>query len=69
MRYWVFWIDDQAGGPDLGVGWIRAESAERALALVPHPDVNIVPVPDDSGFPAEATGAIHWDLRAPSLTN
>lgn len=60
MRYWVFYISDDHTKPDQATGWIRAETADAALALVNHPDANVVEVPDDLGFPAEASGPIFW---------
>ena len=40
MRCWTFAIVGQSG-VEIGSGWIRAQTNERALALVWHPDVSI----------------------------
>ena len=56
MRYWVFVI---ASDPTLGSGWIRAETAEDALALVAHEDANVYPVPTIAAFPNMRSGRSH----------
>ena len=66
MRYWTFFISKDSGLPDTGAGWIRANSADEALALVRHDDACVVETPDDTGFPPEATGAIYWTLGSPA---
>lgn len=63
MRYWIFWIErpDDPNGRPLGEGWVRAETMDDARKLIGHPDMAFTQVPDDSGFPVEATGAIYWE--------
>jgi hypothetical protein len=68
MRYWILWIDDISGTePVLGSGWVRAESVDRVRSLISHPDMAFTEVPDDTGFPAVATGEVFWDHKAPIL--
>ena len=69
MRYWTFLIVGDIGDPELGAGWIRAETSQEALHLVGHDDAQAMELPDDSGFPPEAIGSIFWASRAPCLAN
>ena len=69
MRYWVFTIAGGDGGQELGSGWIRAGTPDGAMALISHPGANLYEIPDDTGFPAEATGTLHWEHRGPELKN
>lgn len=64
MKYWIFYISDDPSKPDLGNGWVRAQTAAEALKLVDQADANVVEVPDDLGFPREATGPIYWERTA-----
>ena len=56
MRYFTFWTDDEQAA-----GWVRAESHAEAHRQIGRDDVTVIEVPDDAGFPAEASGALHWD--------
>ena len=42
--------------PERGV---RAETAQQAVALVGHPEVNVYPLPPDAGWPGDA-GETVW---------
>ena len=64
MRFWVFFISDDISEPCQGSGWVRAESANQALVLVDHISANVVEVPDDTGFPAQARDLVYWEHRA-----
>lgn len=69
MRFWVFTVMEDASTPELGRGWLRADTWQEALRMVGHDDAQVAEVPDDIGFPAQATGGIFWEFRAPSLAN
>lgn len=60
MRYWVVTIETD--GMEVGRGWIRAETPEAALALADHPDAAVYEIPDDLGFPKDASGSIVWTV-------
>ncbi|MFK7943785.1 MAG: hypothetical protein AB8B85_12850 [Paracoccaceae bacterium] len=68
MGYWTFAILDNED-TEVAFGWLRVEDAQAALDLVGHPDTVAWPVPDDSGFPPDAKGALTWAWRHPSLLN
>lgn len=63
MRYWAFFISDNHEEPTRDAGWIRADTADQALAIVNHESANVVEIPDDLGFPPEASGEIYWEHR------
>lgn len=69
MQFYVFNIYHNIGDPELGSGWLRAQSPEHAFSIIGHDDAEIVRIPDDSGFPETATGSIFWDRRHVSLWN
>lgn len=69
MHYWVFSIAIDVDEPELGSGWVRARTSAEALAMIAHDDAQVIEVPDDTGFPSEASGMLFWERRAPSLMN
>ena len=64
MRFWAFDIVSDISQPVSGSGWVRAETADKALALISDPDAQVYPLPDDRGFPRCASGAVVWDVSA-----
>lgn len=68
MQFWTFAILD-GNDTELGSGWVRAEDAQEALDMVGHDDTVAWRIPDDSGFPPDATGPVTWTWRHPSLFN
>lgn len=61
MPVWTFAISDDPSQPDQGSGFVRADSVERALALVDHPAANLFgPIPGD--VPSVPVGeVVQWD--------
>lgn len=64
MKYWIFYISDDPSKLKLSSGWARAKTAAAVLNLVDHEDAHVVEVPDDLGFPREATVPIYWERSA-----
>ena len=75
MPVFVFSIAADQQRPSEVDGFVRAETAEQAVALVGHPEVNIYPLPADAVWPGDPGEAV-WrtqsvDLKSTSqpLTN
>ena len=50
-------VADQHCPPE-GDGLVRAETAEQAVALIGHPEVNVYPLPADAVWPGEPGEAV-----------
>ena len=64
MRCWMFAINNDAN-EEIATGLLCTPDAGAALALAAHPDTKVRPLPNDSGFPPKATGAIYWQIAVP----
>lgn len=62
MPVWSFCIAANQHDPELGGGYVRAASLDRAFALVKHPDANLYPCYDDA-WPSDEDGGegVHFD--------
>ena len=63
MRYWAFFTLAADGPDEVGSGWIRAESEGDVRELLVGLEFGAIEIPDDSGFPEDATAALNWETR------
>ena len=52
MNIWSFCIAARQDLPDLGSGFVRANTAEEALARIGHPEANVYPCATDVDLPS-----------------
>lgn len=62
MRVFVYSIAADPESPAEETGYVRAGTAEEAVALVGHPEVSVYHLPADTEWPGEAHEAI-WPWR------
>ncbi len=58
MPVFAYSIAADQDGPSEGDGFVRAETAEQAVALVCHPDANVYPQPADAVWPGDPGEAV-----------
>ena len=69
MPVFAYSIAADPHGPSEGDGFVRAETAQQAVALVGHPEVNVYSLPADAvwpGGPGEAADDIS-ELACPNI--
>ena len=59
MPVFTYSIAADQDRPSEGDGFVRAETAEQAVALVEYPEVNVYPLPANAAWPGEP-GGIVW---------
>lgn len=69
MPVFVYCIAADVEAPPAGTGYVRAESAEEAVALVEHPETNVYPLPADAEWPGEPGAVIHREAARLGATS
>lgn len=59
MRVFVYTIAADPEGPAEGTGYVRAGTADEAVALIGDPDVNVYHLPFDTEWPGAADEVVY----------
>ena len=58
MPVFAFSIAADQDRPSEGDGFVRAETIQRAVALIGHPEVNVYALPADAAWPGDPGKAV-----------
>ena len=59
MAIFVYSVAADKHRPSEGDGFVRAETAQQAVALIGHPEVNVYALPADAVWPGEGDKRVY----------